>query len=216
MIQIVTVNSALSQDWVGCTGCTPKTLTARMLRLGRAHKAVSWRTGRRVVAPSGSVTVRMGALARHVVESRPAVSQPPRHDTKFLSRYNSCHARSVRTARCVASAAPYVVLAAARVAAFLCRVAGRCCAISQPLACCVATPGLPLLSRYNRLYRDTPQRPSHARALLLAPRAGRPCRGPLLAVSWLCRSTTARPITHPLGRIMPWRPYCVTIQYAVS
>ena len=110
---------ALSQDWVGCTGCTPRTQAARPLRAGLAVSwhtvvvswhtvAVSWLPSRSYPACAlpyrGRVTGRTRALARRV-------ATPFGHDTK------NCIATLAPTAHCVARAA-------ARVAAPLHRVVG--------------------------------------------------------------------------------------------
>ena len=70
------------------------------------------------------------------------------------------------------------------------------------LAHCITTLGLPLLSRYNRLYRDTPQRPSRlpvtiqvivSRHIPTSQATHASCRTPLLSIGrvvvelWLCR-----------------------------
>ena len=115
--------------------------------------------------------------------------KPPGHDTEIISRLNSC---------CVARAT-------ARVSWFLCHVVGRCCVVSQPLACCVATSSLPLFSRYNHLYHDTPQQPHHARGRArapLAPCTGRPCRG----ASWLYRRVVSQPY-HAVSWCATTHPY---------
>ena len=62
---------------------------------------------------------------------------PPLSRYKFVSR-DRIHAARCRTYR----SAPALCLRA---------LSG----VSQPLASCVATPGVPLLSRYKELYRDT-------------------------------------------------------------
>ena len=103
------VNNALSQNWVGCT---PKDLgyahIASALCPGRAHNvvsqcslgAVSWPHSVVSQAVSCLVAARTCTLARRVAASRPVVSQPPRRDTKFVSRYNSCRARCAPCRAC--------------------------------------------------------------------------------------------------------------------
>ena len=130
MIQTLTQNSVLSQNWVGCTPKEPRL---------RAHcaQAAHW-------APCLGSPPSMSQCALAVSRAVPrAVSSLLGHNTKKLYR-NSI----------------LVVRAAVRVVVLLRRVVGRCCAVSQPLARCVATPGLPLLSRYNRLFLKTSYRVS--------------------------------------------------------
>ena len=86
----------------------------------------------------------------------------------------------------------------------------------------VTTQRPSLLSRYKRLYRDTPQQPGRSPVMIQlivsrhtpTSQAARPCTRsvvswPILGVSW--------PPQHaPLGRIVAWCPCCVTIQCIVS
>ena len=78
MIQIVIINSALGQNWVGCTVCTPWTLTASVLHPGRTHAVswapcrgvqgvVSWPPSFRVAGASYRVSQRTHVLARGVI-----------------------------------------------------------------------------------------------------------------------------------------------------
>ena len=140
---------------------TQRTLAARTLC---AHSTVSWHTRRRFMAPSGRVVGRVLLCRRtHELVGEPCrsfwayrVAAPPPPPPPPVKTQNLCHDTTNVTC-CVERVA-------ARVVAFLCRVTGRCCAVSQPLAHYVVTPCMLLLSRYNHLYRDTPQRPRHARA----------------------------------------------------
>ena len=99
MIQTVTQNSVLSQNWVGCTGCTPNRplLHAHCAQAGRVA-AMSWAVSQpvpdrivalprpcrgRVVACTDSVAGRVARCAARRVAERSnvllrAVSQPPR------------------------------------------------------------------------------------------------------------------------------------------
>ena len=124
----MTQNSTLSQNRVECTVCTPWTLAARTApkpHARRALSALSWCTGRRIVAPSGHVATRTDRVARcaarRVVSSRSryknciatqipaahvachvATQRPPlRHDTKFcITTHSSGQAFRARAAAC--------------------------------------------------------------------------------------------------------------------
>ena len=139
------------------------------LRPGRVRTAMSWRTRRRVVAPSDHVAGHV--LPCHSVWACRVAAPPSRHR-------ELCHNTT------------HVARVARRVAALLHRIAGRCCAVSQPCCAvlqhkrspphhdtkfCITTPpvarpchsptapcrGMPLrtttrlVSRYNLLYRDS-------------------------------------------------------------
>ena len=153
----MTQNSALSQNWVGCIGCTPNgpwlrahcAQAARALRPGRDRTVARPRAGRNVVAHrapcgrpcptvSGRVAARTRALARHVSALLPS---PLVMIQKLYSDTSPCHAS------CRAPTAPY---------------RGACSVVSQ---CCCApchrmsrdTPSsqAALVSRYAHSYRDT-------------------------------------------------------------
>ena len=114
------------------------------------HLTVSQAVSCRVAVRTG----RVQAVSRtHAAVSQHCCLCPPIKLQKIVLRLNPCRARC-----------PHVAL-------LLRCVVGRCCAISQPLARCVATLGMPFLSRYNRMYHDTPQRPGHARSRCRSPRA---------------------------------------------
>ena len=116
MIQTVTVNSALSQNWVECIARTPKAQAARMLRQGQAH-AAHWAPchGAVLWPPSSHVTGRVVAywasyrapschVAGRVVARTGRVSTPlPRHKT--VSRHRgTCR---TRCRACRNAPAPY-------------------------------------------------------------------------------------------------------------
>ena len=113
---------------------TQGTLATTTLRPGRVLGAVLW--------PHPAVSCRVAActraLASRVAASRPAVSQPPppppppHHDTKnrVVIQLLPLALRS-RCAPCRACRSA------------LHRIMAHCCAISQPLARHVVTPGLP-------------------------------------------------------------------------
>ena len=83
-------------------------------------------------------------------------------------------------------------------------------AVSQPLARCVATPGLPFLPRYKGLYHDTLRSPGHPRARARLYRAHCPSYyGACSVVSWASLGCI---MAHPLRA----HACCVTIQSAVS
>ena len=108
-VQTVTLNSALSQNWVGCTVRTPRTQVARTLRtvpmswaLLRAQQA-----GRAHVARTASAG--RAHARRALVETRPrqptprsrphfdvATSRQPEscRDIKLMSRHHPEHSRS--------------------------------------------------------------------------------------------------------------------------
>ena len=90
MIQTVTVNSALSQNWVGYTVRTPKAQAERTLRPGRALSAVSQRAlGRVPRRVAGRVAARTGCVAGRV--ARRVIA--PR------SRYKICIATQILATR---------------------------------------------------------------------------------------------------------------------
>ena len=60
-------------------------------------------------------------------------------------------------------------------------------ALLQPLACCVVTSGLPLLSRYNDCIATHPASQAVRTSCRTPLRAGQPCRGPIGRVVGLCR-----------------------------
>ena len=106
-----------------------RTLCARWTLCRGAQGVVSWPPSCRVANVSFRVVARTRALAHRVAAL-------PCHDTKL---YRKTEAMSCEC---------WVVS----------RVLLPCCsAVSQPLARCVTTPGLALLSRYIHLYRDTPR-----------------------------------------------------------
>ena len=138
MTQTVTQNSSLSQNWVECIGCTPKEPRPGALcscttpRLCAQRRVVAYRA-----SCCGCVSGRV-ACARCCIAT--FLPLPLGHDIKNCIATQSL----LRTLRVVLRTLP--------------RVSQHSCAVfvSQPMARCVETPGLPLLSRYNRLYRDTP------------------------------------------------------------
>ena len=138
--------------------------------------------------------------------SPPAISPPPRRDTKL---YREAEAHAARIARRVARAPGRI---ASCVAAHYCRVAALYRSPAAPY-CYTNDRHQP---RYNFCIATHPW-PGHACA-----RTARPCaqvnRVATLyrARGWPYHNHVARPITHPLGRIMAWCPCCVTIQYNVS
>ena len=139
MIQTVTQNSALSQT----QGAHPRdpgcTHAAHALRPNNGHNVVSWRTGRHVKALPGRVAGHVAARTGRVVGPPVTIQKSYRYSIP-----------AARTTHRVACAAPCV-------AGFPGPCRRALGAISQPLGRCVATPGLPLLSRYNCSYCDTPR-----------------------------------------------------------
>ena len=198
----MTQNSVLSQNWVKCTGCTPKgprpraccAQAARMLLPGRAQVArwapcrgaqgtVSWPPSGCVTGVSCRVTVLtrcVAALCRALLPCRDTKAAPPfaiqklYHDIKLMS-----HALGhvMRAAACVA--AP-------------CAISWR--AISQRSAI------FPFHDTKHCIATHLSSQDACARCSSLL-RTGRPCRGACLS----CRA-------------WPCVPLCayVTIQFAVS
>ena len=112
---------------------THGTLAASTLRPGRVLGAVLWPHP----VMSCRVATCMPALASRVVASRPTVSQrPPRHNTK--NRVVIQLLSLVLRARCAPCRAHCRACRSA-----LHRIMAHCCAVSQPLARRVVTPGLP-------------------------------------------------------------------------
>ena len=111
--QTVTANSALSQNWVGCTLRTPKAQVARTLRAqcpgrGRccAHNAQVWRMSRVQPAQVVSSTCSGRAHSAQVVgacrdllplpsprPSRDIVSRSRPPGVQSMSRHHSSHSR---------------------------------------------------------------------------------------------------------------------------
>ena len=138
-------------------------------------------------APPCRVTARMRALGRHVAALLPS---PPVTIQRIVSQLNPCRA-------CRSS---------------LHCVIGSCCAVSQPLAHCVTTPGLPLLSRYTHLYRNTPPNDQAMRAQAAHPARRSAVLQGLLAV-------LQRPVARQPSRVAPLsraQAMPVTIQNIVS
>ena len=149
------------------------------------------------MALSGLVVARTGLCRRPCCALCRAPCRRPPVTIQKLYRTKTPVARTARRAE--------------RIAALLRLIAGRRVPCRSPCRDTRAAPP----PRYKILYRDTLQWPGNARALPLAPRAGRPCRGSLLAVSWLaagrvvarcwsCRAWSCSPL-----------PSCVTIQSIV-
>ena len=199
---------------------------------GCAHYAQAARTpsvGRRVVARRASYRGRVAPRARHVTAlcrthcCSVSTQRPfPFFAIQKLYRDIELMSRAVSLASPVMIQSLYRNTGPCRAHCALCRaryrgyrsslrrIMAHCCAVSQPLVRCVATPGLPLLSRYNHLYRDTPQQPGHERARYCSPRsqAGRVAApaGGVVAVSCL-----AMRACYPASQALP-----VTIQNIVS
>ena len=158
MIQTVTQNGALSQNWVKCTRCTPKgpraTRTLRLDRLQAARWALC-RVALSVVSwpPSGRVAGRVACYATGSVVAP-------------WSRYKICITTQFpaeRTTRRVAR------LAACRVHCGVCHRAPTSC--RSPCRDTKAAPP----PQYKTLYRDTPSGQAGARA------AARPARRPAVS-----------------------------------
>ena len=107
----MTVNSTLSQNWVGCTVRTPKAQAARTLHPGRVH-AVRWASYR------GLLPVMSQAVSQRPL----AVSHPPCCDTK-LYHHIEAHAALV---------ACRVARATLRVVALLRHIVGRWASYRSP------------------------------------------------------------------------------------
>ena len=152
------------------------------------------------------------------------IAPMPCAQRRVVAHWASCRGRFVgRVTRCVA--APVVP----------CRCSRAPCprAVSHALLPChsssapchrallrhIAAPGVLCRDARPPSYHDTNDcivthlsgQAPRARSPL-APCVGRLCR----ARGWPYRSPAARPSMHPLCRIVPWRPCCVTIQYVVS
>ena len=147
--------------------------------LGCAHAAPMSCAQRRVVERVGSYR---GPLPNRIVAVLQActdhVVAHGRRVAGLLLRAVSCAgSRRVAAPPAVSQAPPY-------------RVAACTLPYRSVVARYIATPGLPLLSRYTHLYRDTP---SNGQALCarapLALRAGRLCRSVLLRPDRLCHAS---------------------------
>ena len=72
--------------WLG----TGRVHATSLLRLGRALSAVSWRTLGCIVVVPGRVAARTDLIAGRVAHASYRVVAPSSHDTKTVSRPNSC------------------------------------------------------------------------------------------------------------------------------
>ena len=148
---------------------------------------MSWPSSGRVAARTDRVAGRVTRYAARRVVGPPVTIQ---------SLYRN-------TSPCRARTAHHVALCRACRSSLL-PIVAHCYAVSQPLVRCVATSSLLLLSRYNHLYRATPQQPDHARVRYRSPRAqvgrvavptGRVVVVSCLAVRTCCATSQALPIT---------------------
>ena len=166
MIQTVIVNSALSQNWVGCT---PKAQAARMLRSGRAHAAcwvpchgalgaVSWPPSCSVAGASCRVVAGRRTLSRCVAAPLSRYkklyrdTEPMPRALRVVSRAHSAVSQPMSlplvTIQNLYCDTPPWPGPARAVAAPTHRPA-----VSHALLCALVRL-CPVVSRYNLLYRD--------------------------------------------------------------
>ena len=125
--------------------------TMRALRLGRVHSVVSWAVSQRALAVSQAVSLSRCRVAT-------LLPSPPGHDTKIVSRLNSC------SAHCAPCRACYRACRSS-----MRRIVARCCVVSQRSVVV--------------LYHDT----KHRIATHLASQAPR-SRRPIVSRAWLAIS----------------------------
>ena len=149
-VPIVTKNSALSQNLVKCTGCTPLAQAARPLSPGSAHDTVSWCALSCIVAHTGpcrgplpvvsqeSPVLSLRAHAR-CAPCRSKAAFYPRSRYKIVSRPN-----------------PWPTRTTSRVARAPGHIAGRVTTLYRsPDALYYDSIAAPQ-PRYNALYHDSP------------------------------------------------------------
>ena len=207
MIQTVTVNSALSPNWVGCTVSTPKEPRLRAHCAQAARTALcrgpppavsqvpptmsSRRVTRALVVSRAHATVsqRCCLLYRDSKGRPPVTIQKLYHDPEPMSR---------ALLPCRECSGPYRG------------------AVLRALLPCHKVLLPPPVTIQNFVSRHTAVARPCGRELPLAPRASRPCCGPLLAVS-LGRVTRLLAVSWP-PFTRPWAPvpFLVTLQYVVS
>ena len=186
----------------GSAHCAQAARTSPRQSAQRALDAVSWRLKRHIVASSRPCCRRpLPCRCAHAHASAPcrsAAAFTPSHDTIFVSRHESL-AAPCRTVLRAHNTVSWSILR--RIAACIFTpIATQCCPKPQ-YNICIATHSL--------------ARPC-ARALPHAPRAGRPCRMPILAVSQGCIAGMLDRIVAPAARpAQPPQPY-VTIQSIIS
>ena len=174
--QTVTHNSALSQNWVGCTRCTPWP-SLRALSPGRPCLAVSWLALVQCRRPSTGYVA--GPLGRIV-----AVSMCARASwaDRIVAHQAPCRGLSRDTPSSQASAPCHDTLVC-----IVTRLANQTVRLSRYKDCIVTQPPAvspSLMSRDKTLYRDTLHQPGCARAC---------CRMPLRA---------AGPVVASFGRVV--------------
>ena len=118
----------------------------------------------------------------------------PRSQRRVVAHWAPCRGRVTRCAthrvvdprsrykNCIATQIPI-----ARVVELLRRIAGRWAPYSSTSPAVSRHKGRPSCHVTNHCIVTPPVARPHACTLPLAPRASRPCHGPLLAVSWSCR-----------------------------
>ena len=134
MSQTVTQNSVLSQNWVKCTVCTPMAQAARWAGL--------------IVAPQAPCCRPPPAVSWPSIQLCRSAHRPCHRPYREL-----CHAPT-RAAACRVAASSVLVKCLLTVSW---RMPGRVAALYRH----TSSGQTFLLSRYKRLYRDTPQRPSY-------------------------------------------------------
>ena len=131
MLQTVTQNSTLSQNWVECTGTHPKTQAVLALRPGHAQSAVSQR---RIAARLTVSWPLLRLCRRHVLPCRRA-HKPYRSVASRciatqrvapISRYKNCIVTQSLSRHC----APCRALCRASRSSMH-RIVAHCCAVSQ-------------------------------------------------------------------------------------
>ena len=167
----MTQNSALSQNWVKCIGCTPRDpgcarITPRPLTRC-ALGAVAWRTGRHVVAPLWSCRrCVLPCRCEHARAGEPYRSSPLSRYKNRIAKQNPFHEHNVVSQRELA-----VSQALSRAASSPLGHDTKIVSRPKPLPSlsqlptpyrgallrCLATQCRCPLSRYETSYRDTPR-----------------------------------------------------------
>ena len=192
---------------------TQRTQVARTLHTHCAQATRTPQVGRRVVAPLRPCRSAHWSCHRPCRELCRAPCRRPSFTIQSLYRNTTPYRahRALCRARC----------SVCRSAPALCRKALG--AVSQPLACCVATPGRPPVTIQTILLRQNPTARLRSRTLPLALHVGRPCR----RASWSYRramlqrraarpsacSAVSRPLSVRSATLCQDTIFCIVTQY---
>ena len=98
-VQTVTLNSALSQNWVGCTMRTPRTQVARTLRAQCPCRGRCCAHNKLVAHVAHAASAGRAHAGRALIATRPG-SLPPSHDLTSMSRHQGSQNQVATSNRC--------------------------------------------------------------------------------------------------------------------